>query len=405
MQLSATLEGSQELTLPPEFTKFYVEHYDFLWRCALRLGAPPAEIEDIVQDCFIVALRRFDHFDPHGRGRPSTWLFGILRNVLRNHARAARRRAARLELLSYDADDDRSPPHAEAALAGRLLDEFLATLDDDKRAAFVLGEIEGMTGPELAGALKLNLNTANSRLRAARRAFVRHFEAGEPRRGARAQLGRAAEQRAPAAAYRRGLPAIAAAAGSGAAWGTGLGALGTKLIAGLIFAAASAMAVGIVTRTDPSEAPVHAGASEPNTEPATPRASASTLAEAPAHAAASAPAADSAMAAKPPAHPPSGGAAPKPAPHKPAQSQQPRALERIADARTALLAHDPARALELVEHRRFPANLEGRRVALEIAALCQLGRRAEAQQRAQVFRAANPDDPAAAAWVDVCWSE
>jgi hypothetical protein len=82
----------------------------------------------------------------------------------------------------------------------------------------------------------------------------------------------------------------------------------------------------------------------------------------------------------------------------------PTELERLADARTALLAHEPARALELVEGRRFSAKLDGRRIATEIAALCQLDRRAQAQQRAQAWREANADDPAAAALVDVCWS-
>jgi RNA polymerase sigma factor (sigma-70 family) len=391
MQFSASLEVSREPALPPGFTELYLEHYDFLWRCALRMGAPAAEIEDIVQECFIIALRRFGEFDPRGRGRPGTWLFGILRNVLRNHARATRRRAARLDLLSNDSEE--SPRcRAEAGLAGRLLEEFLLTLDDDKRAAFVLGEIEGMTGPELAGALEINLNTANSRLRAARQAFNRHFEESERRRIARTQLERSATVRAPEAACRRGLPVLVAAAGSGIGLAPGLGVLGSKLIAGLIFAVASAGAVAIVAGGRPSEAPAHAVESEQEGDLAQPRASAPTrvlpsndeLSEAPR---------EPELAV---------------APSSPTRSQQPKrptALERIADARAALLANNPARALELIEGRRFSSNLEGRRIALEVAALCQLDRRARARQRAQAWREANPEDPTAAALVDVCWSE
>src|SRR5690606_18435585 len=133
------------------FGQFYADHYDFLWRCARRMGVAADDVEDLVQECFVVALRRFADFDPRGRARPSTWLFAILRNVQRNHARSTRRRVARLELLALSSEAE--PPigyGADSSLAGRLLDDFLTTLDEDKRAAFVLAEIEGMTGPELA---------------------------------------------------------------------------------------------------------------------------------------------------------------------------------------------------------------------------------------------------------------
>src|SRR5690606_22865087 len=221
------------------------------------------------QECFVVALRRFADFDPHGRGRPSTWLFGILRNVQRNHARAARRRLARFELLARtSADEERTDRSAEAGLARRLLDEFLATLDDDKRAAFVLAEIEGMTGPELADALELNLNTANSRVRAARRAFVHHFDAPKPRTIVRAEVERLAHDRAPAEARQRGLPILAALAGGQPAVGGALGALGTKLIAASIFGASLIASVAIVAAARPSEAQQPAAQLVPPSVPA-----------------------------------------------------------------------------------------------------------------------------------------
>jgi RNA polymerase sigma factor (sigma-70 family) len=386
MQFSATLEARPDSALPPGFTSLYAEHYDFVWRCALRMGAPAAELEDIVQDCFVVALRRYGEFDPRGRGRPSTWLFGILRNVLRNHARASRRRVARLELFGRAHETDEQPPQsAEAALAGRLLDEFLATLDEDKRAAFVLAEIEGMTGPELAAALGLNLNTANSRLRAARQAFVQHFEEREPRRLARAQLGCLAMVQAPVAVRVRGLASVGTAAGTNVGLGASVGALSSKLIAGMIFAAGSIAAVAIVASPRTSEAPVHA-ANEP--APSPPQSlRPTTHVQAPSE------------------QPPSEPIVVTSEPRERAVKAGPTELEHLADAWKALQDDEPARALEIVETRRFSAKLEGRRVALEIAALCQLDRRTQAQQRARAWREANPEDPNAAALVDVCWSE
>jgi RNA polymerase sigma-70 factor (ECF subfamily) len=396
MQASAPIEASDPSALPPGFAQLYAQHHDFVWRCALRLGAPSAAVEDVVQDCFIVALRRFDEFDPSGRGRASTWLFGILRNVLRNHARAERRRAARLELLGRShASATGAPREAEAALAGRLLDEFLATLDADKRAVFVLSEIEGMTGPELARALALNLNTANARLRAARQAFAWHFDEREPQRLARDQLRRHATERAPAAARRRGLPVLATAAielGAGAGVSATLTPLAAKLIAGLLFASASVGAVLIVVVDRPSETPVITDATE--------------HARVESNATARAPEVGAPVEVELDPSAPEPASAPAPAPASATtRKREPSPLDRLADARTALLAKDPARALELVERPRFPTTLDGRRVALEIAALCQLDRPIDAQDRARSWRAANPDHPSAAALIGVCWTE
>jgi RNA polymerase sigma-70 factor (ECF subfamily) len=53
----------------------------------------------------------------------------------------------------------------------RVLHELLDQLDEDKREAFVLAELEGLTAPEIAQSLDLNVNTVYARIRAARIAF------------------------------------------------------------------------------------------------------------------------------------------------------------------------------------------------------------------------------------------
>jgi hypothetical protein len=61
--------------------------------------------------------------------------------------------------------------HVAHRQATRVLQDFLASLDEDKCAVFVLAEVEGCTGPEIAERLAVNLNTVYARLRAARRHF------------------------------------------------------------------------------------------------------------------------------------------------------------------------------------------------------------------------------------------
>ena len=57
--------------------------------------------------------------------------------------------------------------------AAAFVRAFLEELDPDKREVFELAELEGLPIPELAELVGINLNTAYSRLRAARQLFQR----------------------------------------------------------------------------------------------------------------------------------------------------------------------------------------------------------------------------------------
>ncbi|MCL2448151.1 MAG: sigma-70 family RNA polymerase sigma factor [Polyangiaceae bacterium] len=158
----------------PCFDEVYAEHFAFVWRSARRLGTPRASLDDVVQDVFFVVHRRLSGFE--GRSSIKTWLFGILMNVIRAHQRAAgaglwRAKAqADLEALS---DPAAGPLDRLAqAEAARLIDHVLDALDDDKRAVFVLIELEQMSAPDVARALGVPLNTVYSRLRLGRQAFT-----------------------------------------------------------------------------------------------------------------------------------------------------------------------------------------------------------------------------------------
>ena len=61
-----------------------------------------------------------------------------------------------------------------------MIQRFLAELPDDQREVFVLADIEGLSGPEIAQALGLELNVAYSRLRLARRKLRRFLAEPSP---------------------------------------------------------------------------------------------------------------------------------------------------------------------------------------------------------------------------------
>ncbi len=157
----------QRPVIPP-FDDVYDEYFPFVWRCLRRLGVAEPALDDAVQDVFVVVHRRLPDFE--GRSSLKTWLFGVVLRVGRAHRRAVQRRGG-LETLPPDLPDPAASPDRvlEAREALGLLDELLGRLDDDKRAVFVMAEVEEMSATEIAEVLRIPVNTVYSRLHAARR--------------------------------------------------------------------------------------------------------------------------------------------------------------------------------------------------------------------------------------------
>jgi len=162
----------------PAFADLYELYFTFVWRSARRLGAPDASLDDVVQEIFMVAFRRQDEFE--GRSSVKTWLYGIVFNVVRAHRRelALKHPQALADDRRTDPElliDDREGPHEQASKneAARVLELFLEGLDDDRRAVFVLAELEQLTAPEIAAIVRSPLNTVYSRLRLARIDFAK----------------------------------------------------------------------------------------------------------------------------------------------------------------------------------------------------------------------------------------
>jgi len=159
-----------------DFDAIYEQNVDFVWRSARRLGVGDHAIDDVVQHVFVVVHRRLADFE--GRSSTKTWLFSILLHAVREHRRSMRRKSP--HWWSAPADPDlledpaRNPEQeAERAEASRTIDLLLENLDGDKRAVFVMAELEQMTANEISEATGLDTKAVYSRLRAARIDFER----------------------------------------------------------------------------------------------------------------------------------------------------------------------------------------------------------------------------------------
>jgi len=131
-------------------------------RCLRYLGVPATELDDAVQDVFLVVHRKLSAF--RADAGLETWLYGICVRVEAGLRRKRQRPEAPPDL--------RVPPLPSEALERKqarvALLQALSTLDEHQRVVFVLHEIEQQPMKAIAALLECPLFTAYSRLRLAR---------------------------------------------------------------------------------------------------------------------------------------------------------------------------------------------------------------------------------------------
>lgn len=157
----------------PTVSSVQEEHGDFVWRSLQRLGVREADLEDMMQEVFVVVHRRLGSFD--GTSKMTTWLFGICSRVASGYRRSAYvRRERPVPDVPEGAGPDSAPGPEEAASARQsraLLDSLIGELDVEKRAVFVMFEIDELSCEEIAGIVGVPVGTVYSRLHGARKAF------------------------------------------------------------------------------------------------------------------------------------------------------------------------------------------------------------------------------------------
>jgi RNA polymerase sigma factor (sigma-70 family) len=361
-----------------DFRAVYRAHYGLVWHALQRSGVDPAVIEDALQDVFVVAYRRRDEVV---RASTKAWLYGIARRVASNYRRSQRRHEQRVRSLS---PSERRMDH-DARVAIHLLDSYLSALAEDDREIFVLSEIEGMTGPEIAAACGRNVNTVYTRVSKLRRELKDCF--------ADVERARESRPRATAQQWAVMVPLLHAAAPA---------TLGTTSIGVVIGAMAASLVLVVADRVLPTHDEVveetlvakRKSSDPPRREGPRARRDASV----------------DRVVVDPPR---SSAVRPLPATNEPvpvtvratkssmpAPARPPDDLaaqnDLLARAANALIEHHGSDALRIAdEHaRRFPRSpLADLATALRIEALCEIGKVAQARGEARLFIAAHPDAP------------
>lgn len=146
-----------------------VRHAPSVMRFARRLCNDPVDADDVVQETLITAARGLR--DVRDDAALTTWLYAVTRSFCwKKHRRSKYAPSATVE---YD-DNIASPPvlGPDDAAAGRelggALDQAIASLAPMYREVLLLRDVEGLTAPEVAKALGIEVDAVKSRLHRAR---------------------------------------------------------------------------------------------------------------------------------------------------------------------------------------------------------------------------------------------
>ena len=203
---------------PPSWDEVVRAHSARVYRLAYRLTGNVLDAEDLTQEVFVRVFRSLPTYTP---GTFEGWLHRITTNLFLDMAR--RRQRIRFEGLGDDAAGRLSgdEPTPAQAFDARHLDgdvqQALAALAPEYRAAVVLCDIEGLSYEEVASTLGVKLGTVRSRIHRGRAQLRVALEHRRPRQPTRAVARPVSASSVPAGS----VPASSVPGGPArATWGT-----------------------------------------------------------------------------------------------------------------------------------------------------------------------------------------
>jgi len=156
---------------PGNFREVFQAHARFVWRSLLGLGVPESDVPDASQQVFLVLQGKLDQIEEGCA--VSTFLYGICLRVASDFRRRAHVRRERL--CAVPPERPTAAPQESQVSSREALDQLCAALDaidPVQREVFVLYEIEELGMAEVARAVGCPLQTAYSRLHAARKSVA-----------------------------------------------------------------------------------------------------------------------------------------------------------------------------------------------------------------------------------------
>lgn len=178
-------DSTREVAIP----RLMDEHGGRLYRMATRICRTPQEAEDLVQETFLQAFRKWDQFE--GRSSPITWLYTIASRQCQRFHRKRSGEPSQLESLEellpssevgipvLDVDESNLRLQAEERVG-----QGIAALPLEYRMPLILKDIAELSVAEVGEVLGLKPTTVKTRVHRARLKLRKVLIEGLPQRDA-----------------------------------------------------------------------------------------------------------------------------------------------------------------------------------------------------------------------------
>ena len=128
------------------------------------------DAEDLAHEVFLALHKELHRYDPARPIRP--WLFAFCFRVASHYRRKARREVIDETTPELEDTSEGADALVDRERRQKLVLLALDALDLDRRAVFVLHELDGVTCEQIARILEIPVGTVYSRLRVARQEFA-----------------------------------------------------------------------------------------------------------------------------------------------------------------------------------------------------------------------------------------
>ncbi|MGA9524114.1 MAG: RNA polymerase sigma factor [Myxococcaceae bacterium] len=171
----------------PTLAELYRAHAPDVARWARRLGGPLIDVEDVVQEVFLVVHRQLPSF--RAEAAITTWLFRITANVASHRRRKDRLRrwlrgTAEETGPELASDEPDATSRIEQAQLSRRLYRVLDGMSEKYRTVLILFELEEHSGEQIAELMNARIGTVWVWLHRARADFLERMKALEEKEGA-----------------------------------------------------------------------------------------------------------------------------------------------------------------------------------------------------------------------------
>ena len=166
MNSDEVLMREYQLGSRPAFEELYARYSGPLYGFFRRRLDSPQRAEELAQETFLAVIRGVARYEPRALVR--TYLYGIALKLV-----ASERRQNRSESAVGDSDAEPTTPGTQES--GLWVREAVAKLDTGDREILMLREYEQLSYAEIAGLLRIPVNTVRSRLFRARMALKEYL--------------------------------------------------------------------------------------------------------------------------------------------------------------------------------------------------------------------------------------